>query len=99
MDADGLAVCLIRLEAGTRTDPYYAGLPNDRCQCAHWGYIIAGTVRVHDPNNTLDYEAGQAYYWEPGHNIEAVIDAEYVEISRAADYDILIAHCRRGISD
>jgi hypothetical protein len=51
---------------------------------AHWGYIIAGTVRVHGPNNTLDYEAGQAYYWEPGHNIEAVIDAEYVEISRAA---------------
>jgi hypothetical protein len=37
MDADGLAVCLIRLNAGLRTDPLFAGLPNDQCQCAHWG--------------------------------------------------------------
>ena len=36
MDADGLAMCLIRLDAGLRTDPLFAGLPNDQCQCAHW---------------------------------------------------------------
>jgi hypothetical protein len=32
-------MCLIRLEAGLRTDPLFAGLPDDQCQCAHWGYI------------------------------------------------------------
>ena len=35
----GPAMCLIRLEAGLRTDPLFAGLPDDQCQCAHWGYI------------------------------------------------------------
>jgi len=34
-DAGGLALCLIRLQAGLRTDPLFAGLPEDRCQCAH----------------------------------------------------------------
>ena len=72
MDADGLAMCLIRLDAGLRTDPLFAGLPNDQCQCAHWGYIISGTMRVHGPDGVRDYEAGETYYWNSGHNLEAV---------------------------
>jgi hypothetical protein len=31
VDAGGLAMCLIRLEAGLRTDPLFAGLPDDQC--------------------------------------------------------------------
>jgi len=30
MDTGGLAMCLIRLDAGLRTDPLFAGLPDDR---------------------------------------------------------------------
>jgi hypothetical protein len=42
----------------------------------------------------IDYEAGQTFYWEPGHNLEAVIDVEYVEIIWIEDYDALMTHCR-----
>jgi hypothetical protein len=38
------------------------------------------------------------YYWEPGHNLEAVTDAEYVEITRSEDHDALMAHCKRVMS-
>ena len=24
--------------------PLFKGLPDDRCQCAHWGYVIKGKV-------------------------------------------------------
>ena len=24
--------------------PLFAGLPDDSCQCAHWGYVIKGRV-------------------------------------------------------
>jgi hypothetical protein len=98
IDADGLAMCLIRLEAGSRTDPLFAGLPEDRCQCAHWGYIISGTMRVHGSDGARDYAAGETYYWAPGHNLEAVTDAEYLEITRSDDYDALMAHCQRKLS-
>ena len=97
MDAGGLAICLIRLDAGQRTDPLFAGLPDNRCQCAHWGYIIRGTMRVHSASGARDFEAGEAYYWEPGHNLEAVTNAEYVEITRSDEYDALMAHCRRAL--
>jgi hypothetical protein len=93
-DADGLALCLIRLDAGLRTDPLFAGLPGDRCQCAHWGYNIRGTMRVHGADGARDYVAGEMYHWPPGHNLEAVADAEYLEISRSEDYDALMAHCK-----
>jgi hypothetical protein len=98
MDAGGLATCLIRLDAGLKTDPLFAGLPDDRCQCAHWGYIISGTMRVHSAGGARDYEAGETYYWQPGHNLEAVTDAEYIEMTRSEDYDALMAHCKRVLS-
>lgn len=98
MDAGGLAMCLIRLEAGVSTDSLFAGLPDDRCQCAHWGYIIAGTMRVHGSDGPRDFEARETYYWDPGHNLEAVTDAEYLEITRSEDYDGLMAHCKRVMS-
>jgi hypothetical protein len=95
VDDEGLAQCVIKLEAGQKTDPLFAGLPDDRCQCAHWGYILTGTMRVHDANGAKDYVAGEVYYWAPGHNLEAVTDAEYLEISRSDEYDTLMAHCHR----
>ena len=98
MDAGGLAICIIRLDAGVRTDPLFAGLPEDRCQCAHWGYIITGTMRVHSRDGARDFEAGETYYWAAGHNLEAVTNAEYVEITRSEDYDALMAHCKRVMS-
>ena len=64
-DDGELAQCIIRLAAGLKTDPLFSGLPDDRCQCAHWGYIISGTMRVHYANDAKDYEAGEVYYWPP----------------------------------
>jgi hypothetical protein len=59
---------------------------------------MSGTMRVHSPDAVRDYEAGETYYREPGHYLEAATDAEYLEISRSADYDALMAHCRRAMS-
>jgi hypothetical protein len=97
-DFDGLAMCLIRLQAGVRTDALFAGLPDDRCQCAHWGHIVRGTMRVHSAEGAHDYDAGESFYWAPGHNLEAVADTEYLEITRAADYDALMEHCARAMA-
>jgi hypothetical protein len=98
-DFGGLAVCLIRLQAGLRTDPLFAGLPDDRCQCAHWGHIMSGTMRVHGTDGPREYAAGESYYWAPGHNLEAVTDSEYLEITRSDEYDGLMGHCRRVMGD
>jgi hypothetical protein len=71
------------------------GLPDDRSQCVHWDYIISGTMRVHSFDGSRDYAPGEAYYWERGHNLEGVIDTEYIEITRSEEYDALMAHWKR----
>jgi hypothetical protein len=95
---DGLAMCLIRMDAGGTTDELFAGPPDDRCQCAHWGYVIAGTIRVHSVDGARDYMAGATFYWAAGHNLAVVTGVEYFEISKVEDYDVLMEHCRRGFA-
>ncbi len=92
VDRGGLAMCLIRIAAGTHTAPVFAGLPDDRCQCPHWGHIIRGSLRVHAADGARTFEAGESYFWPPGHNLEALTDCEYLEISPQDDYNDLMAH-------
>ena len=40
------ASCLISVPAGTDFGPLLKGLPNDRCPCPHWGYVLKGRLRV-----------------------------------------------------
>jgi hypothetical protein len=43
------------------------GLPDDRCQCPHWGYVIKGSMTVRFPDREEVYNAGEAFYTPPGH--------------------------------
>src|SRR5262249_62072159 len=65
-DAGGLATCIIRLDAGLRTDPLFARLPGERCQCARWGYIISGTIPAHGADRPPDDGARATCHTGPG---------------------------------
>ena len=60
---------------------------------------MSGTMRVHGTDGPREYAAGESYYWAPGHNLEAVTDSEYLEITRSDEYDGLMGHCRRVMGD
>ena len=66
--------------------PLFKGLPDDRCQSPHWGYVLSGalTFRYTDRNET--YEAGDAYYAEPGHVPVVTAGTEVVEFSPTEEY-------------
>lgn len=61
--------------------PLFAGLPDDRCQSPHWGYVVEGRIVFRYADRQEVYETGDAYYAPPGH--VPVIDAgtEIVEFS------------------
>jgi hypothetical protein len=60
----------------------FAGLPDDRCQCPHMGYVISGKVRFTFLDGTEEvYEAGSAYYAPPGHLPYLYAGSEVVEFS------------------
>jgi len=47
--------------------PLMKGLPDDRCQCPHWGYVISGKVTFRYADGDESFEAGEAFYTPPGH--------------------------------
>lgn len=61
--------------------PFFKGLPDDRCQCAHWGYVIRGKVTFKSAEGEETFEAGDAYYAPPGHTPVLYAGTEVVEFS------------------
>ena len=61
--------------------PFLRGLPDDRCQCPHYGYVLKGrmTVRYADREEVIN--AGDAYYMVPGHAPVMEAGTEIVEFS------------------
>ena len=47
--------------------PLMKGLPDDRCQCPHWGYVITGKLTFRYADREENFEAGDAFYTPPGH--------------------------------
>lgn len=43
------------------------GLPDDRCQCPHWGYVVAGSFTYQFADHQETVHAGEAFYLPPGH--------------------------------
>ncbi len=83
-----MALASVRLPEGADLRPLLEGLPEDLCQCPHWGYVLAGKVAMHTKTGTEIYAAGQAFYWPPGHAPEALEDCEYVDVSPAAEFAV-----------
>ena len=59
----------------------FKGLPDDRCQCEHWGYVIKGKVGFKTADGEETYETGDAYYAPPGHTPVLYAGTEVVEFS------------------
>jgi hypothetical protein len=91
-EAGDLTMSLVRLAKGHDARPLFEGLPNDLCQCPHWGYVISGSLRVWTGDGASVFAAGQAFYWPPGHAPEALEDSDFLEISPTQELRALYAH-------
>ena len=60
----------------------FAGLPDDRCQCAHLGYVLEGKVKFTFADGSEEvYEKGDAYHAPPGHTPTLYSGTQIVEFS------------------
>lgn len=46
--------------------PFFAGLPDDRCQAAHWGYVLKGKVTYKSATGDETFETGAPTTSGPG---------------------------------
>jgi hypothetical protein len=66
-ELDGYAVSFVTFRQDMDHAPMLKGLPDDRCQCPHWGQVLRGRWTVRYADREEIYEAGDAFYMPPGH--------------------------------
>jgi hypothetical protein len=100
VDWDGTRVAYESMPAHFPPDESpFAGLPDDRCQCPHWGYLVKGSFSVayvDGPDEVV--HAGDVYYLRPGHFVQTLEPVELVEFSPAEQHDVTMAAVQRNLS-
>ena len=61
--------------------PMFKGLPDDRCQCPHWGVVLSGELRLRSADRDETFRAGDAYLARPGHVPIVTGGTEVIEFS------------------
>jgi hypothetical protein len=85
-DLDGYTTNFVTFREDVDHTPLLKGLPDDRCQCPHWGYVLTGTVTFRFADRDEVYAAGDAFYAPPGHvPVHNEPGTEYLQFSPAAE--------------
>jgi predicted class III extradiol MEMO1 family dioxygenase len=64
----GYEFSFLDLREETDMSAMLKGLPDDRCTCPHWGYVVSGTLTFTFADHSEVFEAGDAYYVGPNHS-------------------------------
>ena len=85
-DIDGYAINFVTFRQDIDQAPLLRGLPDDRCPCPHWGYVLQGQLRFQVGDREETFEAGDAFYLPPGHiGIGNEPGTEFVQFSPAEE--------------
>lgn len=85
-ELDGYTVGFETFREDADATPLMKGLPDDRCQSPHWGYVVSGSVTFKYADRDETYETGDAYYAPPGHIPVIKAGTEVIEFSPSEPY-------------
>ena len=81
VDLDGYTVAFETFRLDADPAPLFRGLPDDRCQCPHWGMVKSGSLTMRYADRDETFSTGDAYYAAPGHTPLVTAGTEIVEFS------------------
>jgi hypothetical protein len=93
---DGYVISFLDIREGMDMAPLLKGLPDDRCPCPHWGYVITGAVTFTFADRMETFTAGDAFYVEAGHTPSVDAETEWLIISPAEQMDEVNAAIERN---
>src|SRR4051795_1425389 len=86
-EVNGFTVNFVSFHEDVDATPLMKGLPDDRCQSPHWGYVISGRLTFRFGDREEVYEPGDGYYAPPGHIPVVEAGTEIVEFSPTQAYE------------
>ena len=80
---EGYEIAFLDIRDANDMSPLLKGLPDDRCPCPHWGYVVRGKVTFSFADHVETFEAGDAFYVAPGHSPAVEAGTEWLIFSPA----------------
>jgi hypothetical protein len=89
----GMVIGYIELPGGTYFTSMFEGLPEDACQCPHWGYVIKGAVHLKYTDGSVEVTgAGEVFYWPAGHTAWVEEDTIFMDFSPEEEFMVVSDH-------
>ena len=96
-DLGGYTANFVTFKVDVNGTELLKGLPNDQCQCPHWGYVLNGSLSFAFDDHVEVYEAGDAYYVPPGHTPASTGGTDTIMFSPAAELAITEAVMQKNM--
>jgi hypothetical protein len=96
-ELDGYTVSFVTTRQEADLAPMLKGLPDDRCQCPHWGYIFEGRLTFTFADREEIYEAGDAFFTPSGHAPRAEAGTSWVQFSPTQELQVTEAVLMRNM--
>ncbi len=97
-DIGGYTVNFVSIRQESDLAPMLKGLPDDRCQCPHWGYVFSGRLTFTYGDREEVYEAGDAFYTPSGHTPRADAGTEFVQFSPTGELEVTQAVIQQNMA-
>ena len=97
-ELEGYTVGFETYTADADLSPLFKGLPDDRCQCPHWGVVLKGKLKYMSADGDTVIEAGEAYYVPPGHLPYLYAGTEVIEFSPTKELHETLAVVEKNMS-
>lgn len=97
VDWGEMRLTIVSVPAGTDFSPLLQGLPNDRCQGPHWGYVLKGRIRITYATEQETLAAGDYFYLPPDHTGFAEEDTEFIELAPPGLHDDFLRSAHRNL--
>lgn len=81
VELDGYTVSFESFPSDADGTAAFRGLPDDMCQCPHWGVVVSGRLTLRFGDRQEVFEAGDAFYAPPGHVPSVDAGTEVVDFS------------------
>ena len=98
-ELDGYTVGFETYTADADLSALFKGLPDDRCQCPHWGVVLKGKLKYSGADGDTVIEAGEAYYIAPGHLPFLYAGTEVIEFSPTKQLQETLAVVEKNMAD
>jgi hypothetical protein len=98
-EVDGYTINFVSFRQDIDGTPMLKGLPDDRCQCPHWGYVVKGKLTFRFADRDEVFAAGDAFYLPPGHIPLAEAGSEYVQFSPTEELKATEAAMMRNMQE